>query len=636
MAHGDRRRIARRTAIIAAVVALSLGMEISGFLVAPPAEQPEVSYTTMHAFVPLVFAACAAVAWAIGPNPVPARLMVLFVVLWIPETFFDYIVGQVGWLWPIVRGVHLGWAVVAGILVLVYPRGWLADRFDRVIARIALAISVIYLVGTIAFAGPDSIAECVCAPNPYQVAEAPDLLRAIDVGYRAVGAGLMVVIAVRLLVRWVRGSVPARAVAFVMPIALLSWASMAVVQAAAYAASTTPGQVLRTFALIAMAAVPVSFVAGVAHARNMRARVADLMRVTREGADRGLWAESLARALRDDSVRVYWWEEDRGRYVDAAGQPMDSADAGLGHSSILPVASPTGLPIALIRHDRVLTDNMRLLDGVSSALRLSVDNGRLRSDLERTLDQVRQSRQRIVEAGDEARRRIERDLHDGAQQQLVSLGMRLRLAANTARADGEDRLAEELEDAIATLNQGLKELRELAHGIHPSLLSQGGLALAVPELAGRCPVPVEVDVQADGRLPELIESTAYFAIAESLANIAKHSQATRAWIRAHVEDDRVVIEVRDNGVGGASLDAGSGVLGIADRIEADGGELELVSPPGSGTTVTVRMPVHPPVTDAPAASGAALLVAAESGEPAPDAPGAGGVPAGGIGTPVDV
>lgn len=635
MAHGDRRRIARRTAIIAAVVVLSLGMEISGYLATPPGDLPEISYTTMHAFVPLVFAACAAVAWAIGPNPVPARLMVLFVVVWIPETFFYYIVGQVGWLWPIVRGVHLGWAVVAGILVLVYPRGWLADRFDRVIARIALAISVVYFVGTLLFAGPGSIPDCVCAPNPYQVAEAPELLRAIDVGYRAVGAGLMVVIAVRLLVRWMRGSVPARAVAFVMPIALLSWASMAVVQAAAYAASTTPGQVLRTVALIAMAAVPVSFVAGVAHARNMRARVADLMRVTREGADRGLWAESLARALRDDSVRVYWWEEDRGRYVDAAGQPMDSADAGRGHS-ILPVASPTGLPIALIRHDRVLTDNMRLLDGVSSALRLSVDNGRLRSDLERTLDQVRQSRQRIVEAGDEARRRIERDLHDGAQQQLVSLGMRLRLAANTAREAGEHRLAEDLEDAIATLNQGLKELRELAHGIHPSLLSQGGLALAVPELAGRCPVPVEVDVQADGRLPELIESTAYFAIAESLANIAKHSQATRAWIRARIEDERVVIEVRDNGIGGASLDAGSGVLGIADRIEAVGGELELVSPPGSGTTVTVQMPLHPPVTDAPAASGAALLVAVDPGDPAPDAPGVGGVPAGGIGTPLDV
>ncbi len=196
------------------------------------------------------------------------------------------------------------------------------------------------------------------------------------------------------------------------------------------------------------------------------------------------------------------------------------------------------MPIALIRHDQVLTDNMRLLDGVSSALRLSVDNGRLRSEIERTLEQVRQSRQRIVEAGVEARRRIERDLHDGAQQHLVSLGMRLRLAANAARDTDEVQLATELEGTITMLNQALRELRELAHGIHPSLLSSGGLALAVPELAGRCPVPVEVDVQAEGRLPELIESTAYFVLAEALANVAKHSGATRAWVRAHVVDER--------------------------------------------------------------------------------------------------
>lgn len=634
MAHGDRRRVLRRTAIIVAAVAFSLWMEIAGFMATPAADQLEVAYVTLHATVPLVFAACAAVAWAIGPNAVPARLMVAFVVLWIPQAIF-HIIGGIGWLWPIVRGIDLVWAVISGLLVLVYPRGWLADRFDRTIATIAVVASVVNLAAVLALAGPDAAPCNPCAPNAYRIADAPVLFAILDYGYRVVGVGLALVIAGRLLVRWIRGSVPARAVAFLMPVSLLAWALAIAVQATGYITSTSTGMVIDTVALLAMAAVPVTFVAGIAHTRNMRARVADLMRITREGADRGLWAESLARTLRDDSVRVYWWDEERGRYVDAAGRLIDSQEAGRGHS-ILPVASPSGLPIALIRHDRVLTDNMRLLDGVSSALRLSVDNGRLRSDLERTLEQVRQSRQRIVEAGDEARRRIERDLHDGAQQQLVSLGMNLRLAANTARSAGQHELASELEDAIATLNQGLKELRELAHGIHPSLLSQGGLALAVPELAGRCPVPVEVDVQAEGRLPELVESTAYFAIAESLANVAKHSQATRAWVRAHVEGETVVIEIRDNGVGGASLDAGTGVLGIADRIEAVGGELELVSPPGSGTTVTVRMPLHPPTTDAHAASGAALLVAAEASDPVPGAPGAAGVPAGGVGTPLDV
>ncbi|UOE42533.1 sensor histidine kinase [Agromyces larvae] len=590
MAPGRNGRIVRRSAVIAGAIALSLAMEVSGFLATPAAERGEVSYATMHAAVPIVFAVCAGVAWRIGPTRLPSRLMILFVVLWIPQSFYR-VIEDVGWLWPIVRGIDLGWAVVAGILVLVYPRGWLDDRFGRWVAGIALSASVVNLLGVLLLAGPGDV-PCECAPNPYQVADAPLLFTIGDYTYRFIGVALAFAIAVRLLVRWMRGSVPARAVAFLMPVALLAWVTTLAAQAIVYAMSTTSETVLQTVSLLAIASVPVSYVAGVAHAGNMRSRVADLMRITREGADRGLWAESLARTLRDDSVRVFWWDEERGRYEDAQGVPISPADSDpRGTHSMLPVASPQGVPIALIRHDRVLTENMRLLEGVSSALRLSVDNGRLRSEVERTLDQVRQSRQRIVEAGIEARRRIERDLHDGAQQQLVLLGMRLRIAANRATELGDADLAHELDRAIEILNQGLRELRELAHGIHPSLLSSGGLALAVPELAGRCPIPVEVDVQAEGRLPEIIETTAYFAIAEALANVAKHSEATRAWIRAHVVDGELVLSVRDNGRGGASLEAGTGMLGIGDRVDAVGGRIDLVSPAGAGTTITVRIPL---------------------------------------------
>ncbi|MCD5346341.1 histidine kinase [Agromyces sp. H3Y2-19a] len=592
MAPGRKGRIIRRSITIGIVVALSLGMEVAGFVATPAAERPEVGYTTLHAIVPLVFAACAGVAWAIGPSRVPARLMVLFPVFWIPVPFLRVVEG-LGWLWPLLYGVHLWWGVLTGVLVLLYPRGDLDGRLARWVAGIAFGASLVFLLGTVLLAQPPEEI-CSCAPNPYAVGEAPVLYAAIDIGYRLVGVLLALVIAARLLVRWVRGSVPARTVAFLMPLALFAWATTLAAQAVTYAASGTADQVLATVSLVAIASIPVSFVAGIAHTRNMRARVADLMRITREGADRGLWAESLARTLRDASVRVYWWDEERGRYADASGEPIvhDPADRH-GDHGLLPVASPTGMPIALIRHDRVLTDNMRLLDGVSSALRLSVDNGRLRSEIERTLDQVRQSRARIVEAGDEARRRIERDLHDGAQQRLVSLGMRLRLAANQARDRGMEPLGVELDGNIAMLNDALKELRELAHGIHPSLLSSGGLALAVPELAGRCPVPVEIDVQAEGRLPEVVESTAYFAVAESLANIAKHAQATRAWVRAHLVDGVLEIVVRDNGVGGAAPDGG-GMLGIADRVDAVGGDLAIDSPRGAGTTITIRIPVPSP------------------------------------------
>ena len=588
MAPGRRGRIVRRSIIIAAVVAVSLTMNVTGFVATPDEARREVSYTTLFAIVALVFAACAGVAWSIGPSRLPARLMVVFPLVWIPLSFFR-VIEDLGWLWPLLYGVHLWWAVLTGILVLLYPRGSLDDRTDRWIAGIALVSSIAFFVAVLLLAEGDP-AICDCAPNPYRVADAPALYGFINIGYRIVGVVLALVIASRLLVRWVRGSVPARTVAFLMPLALLAWVITLSAQAVTYAASVTADAVLQTVSLVAIASIPVSFVAGIAHTRNMRARVADLMRITREGADRGLWAESLARTLRDASVRVYWWDEERGRYADASGEPLDrdAAERRDGHS-VLPVASPTGMPIALIRHDRVLTDNMRLLDGVSSALRLSVDNGRLRSEIERTLEQVRQSRSRIVEAGIEARRRIERDLHDGAQQHLVSLGMQLRLAANEARDRGDESLGVELDGTIGMLNQALKELRELAHGIHPSLLSSGGLSLAVPELAGRCPVPVELDVQAEGRLPEVIESTAYFVLAEALANVAKHSQASRAWVRARVAHGELELVVRDNGVGGAALE-GSGMLGIADRVDAVGGRLSIESPVDAGTTITAHIP----------------------------------------------
>ncbi|GAA1810380.1 sensor histidine kinase [Agromyces neolithicus] len=592
MAPGRKGRIIKRTIVITLVAVLSLSMEVSGWLITSPEDRPEVSYTTLHSLVPLVFLACAGVAWSIGPAKVPSRLMVAFAVLWIPLTFF-HVVENLGWLWPLLYGMHLWWGLIAGLIVLVYPRGWFGDRMDRWIAGIALGSAVIYFFAVVLLIDvPADPATCDCVPNVYQVADLPALYTAVDYGFRGIGAVLALVIAGRLLVRWVRGSVPARTVAFLMPIALFAWAVTLAWYAITYAVKTTADEVMLTISLVAIASIPVSFVAGIAHARNMRARVADLMRITREGADRGLWAESLARTLRDASVRVYWWDEEHGRYADASGEPLEGDAAGqVGQHSLLPVVSPTGIPIALIRHDKVLTDNMRLLDGVSSALRLSVDNGRLRSEIERTLEQVRQSRSRIVEGAEKARRQLERDLHDGAQQQLVSLGMRLRLAANQARDRGVEPLGVELDGTITMLNTALKELRELAHGIHPSLLTSGGLALAVPELAGRCPVPVVVEVQPEGRLPAVVESTAYFVVAEALANIAKHSKATRAWVRANL-DERGVLElgVRDNGIGGASP-AGSGMVGISDRVDAVDGTITVESPPGAGTTITVRIPL---------------------------------------------
>jgi PAS domain S-box-containing protein len=199
--------------------------------------------------------------------------------------------------------------------------------------------------------------------------------------------------------------------------------------------------------------------------------------------------------------------------------------------------------------------------------------------------QLAASRARIVQAGDAERRRLERNLHDGAQQRLVSLSLTLRLAA---RRHGDD---PELLRAGDELAQALEELRELARGIHPAVLTEYGLEAAVQALAARAPVPVELDVELGERLPPPVEAAAYYVVAESLTNVAKYAQAGVARVHVFRSDSRAVVEVRDDGVGGAQ-ETGSGLRGLADRVEALGGALRLDSPAGEGTTVLAEIPVQ--------------------------------------------
>jgi signal transduction histidine kinase len=203
--------------------------------------------------------------------------------------------------------------------------------------------------------------------------------------------------------------------------------------------------------------------------------------------------------------------------------------------------------------------------------------------------QLTTSRVRIVQAGDEARRRIERDLHDGAQQRLVALALHLRLARNVA--DDADTIRELLDGCSAELALALGELRELARGIHPAILTERGLEPALLSVADRSPVPVDVDVQLDRRLDQPQEAALYFTASEALANVAKYANATAVSIRAFMDERFAVIEIRDDGVGGADPSRGTGLRGLGDRVEAVGGWLSVASPPGGGTTVAATLPL---------------------------------------------
>lgn len=204
------------------------------------------------------------------------------------------------------------------------------------------------------------------------------------------------------------------------------------------------------------------------------------------------------------------------------------------------------------------------------------------------LVEVLRSRARLANAFETERRRIERDLHDGAQQRLVALSMRLGLARLDLPADSP--AAEPIAQAHQEAKQALAELRELIRGVHPKVLTDRGLAAAVRDVAGRSPVPVDVDVQVPRRLPDAVEATAYYVAVEALANVARHSQASRARIHARLIADVLVMEVWDNGVGGADPAAGTGMVGLADRAAAVDGRLSLSSPVGGPTRMSVEIP----------------------------------------------
>jgi PAS domain S-box-containing protein len=234
--------------------------------------------------------------------------------------------------------------------------------------------------------------------------------------------------------------------------------------------------------------------------------------------------------------------------------------------------------------------NLVLYTDISERKAQEAEVHRLNAELHVRLDELAASRARIVTAGDVERRRLERNLHDGAQQRLVALALSLRVAL--AKLDSDPAAARAaLTDATDGLALALEELRELARGLHPAVLTNHGLRAAVEMLASRAPIPVEIADIPEERLPEPVEAAAYYLIAEALTNVAKYADASTVHVRVAATEARVVVEVSDDGIGGADPAAGSGLRGLADRVEALDGSLDVVSPPGAGTSLRAEFPL---------------------------------------------
>ena len=335
-------------------------------------------------------------------------------------------------------------------------------------------------------------------------------------------------------------------------------------------------------------AYALAFLLGLLRTRMSRSAVGDLViELGRGTMPAGGLRDALAERLGDPSLELAYAVDEAGGWVDESGHPLELPASGTGRTST--ILEFEGEPVAALIHDEALRHEPQLVEAVVSAARLAVTNERLQARVRAQLELVRASRDRVVEAADEERRRLERDLHDGAQQRLVWLSLLLGMAdEEVATGDGVEgrRL---LAEAMAETEGALAELRSLARGIHPAILTNAGLGPAVRSLVNRSQIPVRVDALTDRRFPPNIEATAYFVIAEALTNAAKHARGSRASVSIVARDDHLVIDVADDGVGGADL-GGSGLRGLTDRVAAAGGSIAIESPPSTGTHLHLELP----------------------------------------------
>ena len=486
---------------------------------------------------------------------------------------------------------ELAWALVAHV-ALAYPTGRVSDRLERWFLGFAYAVALAFPVAILlAYDGTIGLRYLGSAPGEslLLVHGNGDVVRVLQDTFGVVAYGGLAVVFIALVARKLLRATPrARRILAPLLIAAVVAAAWAVLNGLLTFATTPPSVIHDLFwwQVLGLIALPLALLWGLLRERLARVHVGELV-VHLETASPGELRDELARTLDDPSVEVAFWLPGRFEYVDADGRHVDVPDTSAFRA--VTRIDHGGEPLAVLVHDPSLLEESKLVEAVVAAARLSLQNARLHAEVTAQLEKVKESRSRIVAAADEERRRIERDIHDGAQQRLVALALELKSAQRRLGDDVDPELDALLASAADELQIAVDELRELAHGIHPGVLVQGGLAAALEELAGRSPVPIRVEALEE-RLPPEMEGTAYFVASEALANVVKHSRATKASIRATREDGTLVVEVEDDGIGGAVSRNGSGLRGLADRVEAQGGTLRIESAPGSGTRIVGEIP----------------------------------------------
>jgi signal transduction histidine kinase len=491
---------------------------------------------------------CGLIAWSRRPESRAGALLAATGFSWFVGNFAQVGVAAVAWVAAHLVYLHRGPLVQ---LVLTYPSGRPTLRLVWGAVAVGYAAAVI---------------------TPIWDSEAATILL----------AGLLLGVCAREYGRAVGGARRARL------IALQATAGLSLVLAGTAAARLLlpPGEVSGPSLLVYEAALCVlagGLLAGLLVAPWQQTAVADLvveLGVARSGTVRG----ELSRALGDPSLEIGYWLPDRAGFVNAEGRVLSLPDPGSGRS--VTVVEREGQPVAALVHDPAVLEDPGLVEAVTSAAQLAAANARLRAEVQARVEELAASRRRILAAGDEERRRLERRLYDGAEVRLRELAVTLRRGHWSASGE---QTKKQIARSQEQLTRTLEELRRLAQGLHPRMLSEQGLAAALAALAKDVPLPVGLNV-ASTQLPQRVEAVAYFICAEALANVAKHAAAARVTIAVIAGDGRLRVEIADDGVGGADPARGSGLRGLADRVETIGGTLWVESTPGHGTRLAAEIP----------------------------------------------
>jgi signal transduction histidine kinase len=485
---------------------------------------------------------------------------------------------------------------LVGHSILAYPTGRVAGRWSRRLVFAGYATVLAFPLAVLLLHGVRSPLLSI-APSHRSLLVVADQAHAVELLQKAevvVFYGVLAVLFIGVIVRRLSRATP-RARQMLAPLLL---AAVAVALRAVFECVRTffpPSQpfgyaYLFWWQIAAFIALPLALMAGMLRARLARANVGELvLALDLAPATPQTLRDALARALGDPGLELFFWLPERGEFVDPTGAvaslPLDDS----GHA--VTILEHQGEPLGAIVHDPSLLEEPELIGAAGAAARLALENARLHAQTRAQLQQVRDSRRRIASAADDERRRIERNLHDGAQNRLLALA--LELSAAQRRLGAEDSADPEVEQLLAAsvdeLQSTVEELRTLARGLHPTVLTEYGLAAALEALTERCSVPVKLDV-CDGRLPAEVEATAYFVVSEALSNVVKHAHARSASIAVRHEGEWLAVEIADDGGGGArATGGGSGLQGITDRVEALGGRLQIQSG-RSGTRITAEIP----------------------------------------------